>query len=178
MDTFEKLAEKGNGGANVQGERQRGASRDPADPRLSQLRAMLDESPRVQSLIQQQQILNPTYREADPAPAQSEENRTGLPDRLKAGVESTAILFGEMDIAIIAGLKVVLLAGLVLLGREAGLGLWFGVGLGAAGLCGLRQLWLIRRREPAECLRAFANNAWFGGAIFVGIALDYLFRGA
>jgi 4-hydroxybenzoate polyprenyltransferase len=99
-------------------------------------------------------------------------------DDLKAGVESTAILFGEMDIAIIAGLKVVLLAGLVLLGREAGLGLWFGIGLGAAGLSGLRQLWLIRRRDPEECLRAFANNAWFGGAIFVGIALDYVFRGA
>jgi len=99
-------------------------------------------------------------------------------DDLKLGIQSTAILFGEMDIAIIAGLKIVLLAGLVLLGREVGLGLWFGVGLGAAALLGLRQLWLIRRREPDNCLRAFANNAWFGGAIFAGILLDYLFRSA
>jgi len=97
-------------------------------------------------------------------------------DDLKLGIQSTAILFGEMDIAIIAGLKIVLLAGLVLLGREVGLGLWFGVGLGAAALLGLRQLWLIRRRDPDECLRAFANNAWFGGAIFAGIVLDYIFR--
>jgi len=37
-------------------------------------------------------------------------------DDLKMGIQSTAILFGEMDIAIIAGLKIVLLAGLVLLG--------------------------------------------------------------
>jgi 4-hydroxybenzoate polyprenyltransferase len=97
-------------------------------------------------------------------------------DDLKLGIQSTAILFGEMDIAIIAGLKLVLLAGLLLLGRSAELGVWFLVGLAAAVLFSLRQLYLIRRRQPAECLRAFWNNAWFGGAIFVGIALDYIFR--
>jgi 4-hydroxybenzoate polyprenyltransferase len=99
-------------------------------------------------------------------------------DDIRLGVQSTAILFGEMDVAIIAGLKLVLLGGLLLLGQDAGLGLWFRIGLVAAALLGLRQLWLIHRRDPADCLRAFANNAWFGGAIFVGIALDYLFRGA
>jgi 4-hydroxybenzoate polyprenyltransferase len=97
-------------------------------------------------------------------------------DDLKVGIQSSAILFGEMDIAIIAGLKIVLLAGMLLLGHDAGLGLWFGIGLGAAALFGLRQLWLIRRRDPAGCLQAFANNAWFGGAIFVGIVLDYILR--
>lgn len=97
-------------------------------------------------------------------------------DDLKLGIQSTAILFGEMDIAIIAGLKLVLLAGLLLLGKSAELGSWFLVGLAAAVLFGLRQIYLIRRRDPAECLQAFWNNAWFGGAIFVGIALDYIFR--
>lgn len=97
-------------------------------------------------------------------------------DDLKLGIQSTAILFGEMDIAIIAGLKLVLLAGLLLLGRSAELGTWFLVGLAAAVLFSLRQLYLIRRRQPAECLQAFWNNAWFGGAIFAGIALDYIFR--
>jgi 4-hydroxybenzoate polyprenyltransferase len=98
-------------------------------------------------------------------------------DDLRLGVQSTAILFGEMDIAIIAGLELVLLAGLLLLGEGVGLGLWFRIGLVAALLFALHQLWLIRRRDPAACLRAFGNNAWFGGAIFVGIALDYVFRG-
>jgi 4-hydroxybenzoate polyprenyltransferase len=97
-------------------------------------------------------------------------------DDLKLGIQSTAILFGEMDIAIIAGLKLILLAGLLLLGRSAELGVWFLVGLAAAVLFSLRQLYLIRRRQPAECLQAFWNNAWFGGAIFAGIALDYIFR--
>ena len=98
-------------------------------------------------------------------------------DDLKVGIHSTAILFGDMDVAIIGILQVVLLTGLVLVGRSVELGLWYLVGLvAAAGFC-LRQLWLIRRRDPADCLRAFWNNSWFGGAVFAGILLDYLFSG-
>lgn len=97
-------------------------------------------------------------------------------DDLKLGIQSTAILFGEMDVAIIAGLQAVLLAGLSLVGQRAELGLWFWLGLVAAACFAFRQYWLIRERQPADCLRAFWNNAWFGGAVFVGIALDYLFR--
>ena len=99
-------------------------------------------------------------------------------DDLKLGVQSTAILFGEMDIAIIAGLLLVLIGGLLLVGQSAGLGLWFWLGLAAAAGFGLRQLWLIRERDPEACLAAFMNNAWFGGAVFAGIVLDYLFRAA
>lgn len=97
-------------------------------------------------------------------------------DDLKVGIQSTAILFGEMDIAIVAGLQAVLLIGLLLLGQSAELGLWFLIGLVAAACFALRQLYLIRNRDPADCLRAFWNNVWFGGAIFAGIALDYIFR--
>jgi len=35
---------------------------------------------------------------------------------------------------------------------------------------------LIRDRDRGRALRAFLNNAWLGGAVFAGIALDYLFR--
>jgi 4-hydroxybenzoate polyprenyltransferase len=94
----------------------------------------------------------------------------------RLGVQSTAILFGEMDVAMLAGLMLVLLGGLSLVGQRAELGLWFWIGLTAAALFGLRQIYLIRNRNPADCLRAFAINAWFGGAIFAGILLDYLFR--
>lgn len=97
-------------------------------------------------------------------------------DDLKVGIHSTAILFGEMDVAIIAVLQIVLLGGMVLVGRSAELGLWFLIGLVAAAGFAWRQLWLIRRRDPEDCLRAFWNNAWFGGAIFAGIVLDYIFR--
>jgi 4-hydroxybenzoate polyprenyltransferase len=96
-------------------------------------------------------------------------------DDLKLGVHSTAIWFGEMDVAIVGGLQLVLLGGLLLVGRSAELGLWFLVGLAGAAVFALRQLWLVRERDPERCLRAFWNNAWFGGSIFAGIVLDYLF---
>lgn len=95
-------------------------------------------------------------------------------DDIKVGIKSTAILFGEMDRAILAGLQVVLLGGLMLLGPSQSLGLWYYLGLGAATLCALRQQYLIRDRDPARCLQAFNNNAWLGGAVFAGIALDYV----
>jgi 4-hydroxybenzoate polyprenyltransferase len=99
-------------------------------------------------------------------------------DDIKLGVMSTAILFGEMDVAIIAGLMLTLLLGLLLVAKSASLGPWFLLGLLAAFALGLRQLYLIRRRDPDDCLKAFWNNAWLGAAIFAGLALDYLFRSA
>jgi 4-hydroxybenzoate polyprenyltransferase len=39
----------------------------------------------------------------------------------------------------------------------------------------VRQQYLIRRRDPADCFRAFLNNNLFGLAVFGGILLDYMF---
>jgi 4-hydroxybenzoate polyprenyltransferase len=97
-------------------------------------------------------------------------------DDLKIGVRSTAILFGELDRAFIGGLQLLLLATLYLVGRGAGLGAWYYGGLAAATLFGLYQQLLLKDREPSSSFRAFLNNAWLGGAVFGGIALDYLFR--
>ena len=33
------------------------------------------------------------------------------------------------------------------------------------------------RSEPEACFRAFNNNHYVGLAVFIGIALDYLYRG-
>lgn len=98
-------------------------------------------------------------------------------DDLKIGVRSTAVLVGDLDRAFIGVLQVLLLASLVLVGRSAGLGAWYHGGLVAATLFGLYQARLVKDREGPECFRAFLNNAWFGGAVFVGILLDYTFRG-
>ena len=81
-----------------------------------------------------------------------------------------------MDLLILAGLKSLLFVGLFLLGRSVELGTWFLVGLVAAAAFSLRQFYLIRHRDPGGCLLAFRNNAWFGGAVFLGIALDYILR--
>lgn len=97
-------------------------------------------------------------------------------DDLKIGVRSTAILFGDMDRVFIAGLHALLFLSLVLVGQSAELGAWYFGGLGVAALFALYQLYLIRDREPDGCFRAFLNNAWLGGAVFLGMALDFTFR--
>jgi 4-hydroxybenzoate polyprenyltransferase len=101
---------------------------------------------------------------------------TDRPDDVKIGVRSTAVLFGEMDRVFIAGLQVLLLASLVLVGRSADLGVWYYGGLAAGAVFCVFQAMLIRERDVVQSFRAFLNNAWFGGAVFAGILLDYTFR--
>jgi 4-hydroxybenzoate polyprenyltransferase len=96
---------------------------------------------------------------------------------VRLGVRSTAILFGDMDRALLGALQASMLVGLGLVGQGAGLGRWFYAGLAIAAVLGLYQQYLIRNRDPASCLHAFLNNAWLGGAIFAGILLDYVFSG-
>ncbi|MDX1823871.1 MAG: 4-hydroxybenzoate octaprenyltransferase [Thiohalomonadales bacterium] len=95
-------------------------------------------------------------------------------DDLKAGVKSTAILFGDADRVIIALLQGMMLLGLVLLGQQLELGVAYYLGLIVAVGLGLYQQYLIRDRQPARCFTAFLNNNWLGAAIFVGLVLSYL----
>jgi 4-hydroxybenzoate polyprenyltransferase len=96
-------------------------------------------------------------------------------DDLKIGVRSTAILFADMDRLFIGMLQAMLLIALLLIGEAAQLGRWYYGGLALATAFGLYQQWLIRARDPEDCLRAFRNNAWLGTIVFVGLALDYVF---
>jgi 4-hydroxybenzoate polyprenyltransferase len=97
-------------------------------------------------------------------------------DDLVIGVRSSAILFGRADRGIVALLQGGALALLTLAGYLAQLGHWYWLGIGTAALFSLYQQYLIRRRDPAECFRAFLNNNLLGLAVFGGILLDYLFR--
>ncbi len=96
-------------------------------------------------------------------------------DDLKIGVKSTAILFGDMDLAIIGILQVTMLGILLLVGVNAGLGAVYYAGLGAAGMLFLYQQYLTRGRDRAGCFAAFLNNNYVGAVIFAGLVLDYLF---
>lgn len=94
-------------------------------------------------------------------------------DDIPAGIKSTAILFGHYDRLIIAALQLLCLLTLYLAGRAFELGLYFNLSLVvSAGLFGYQQ-YLIRRREPDACFKAFLHNNWVGMAIFSGIALHY-----
>jgi 4-hydroxybenzoate polyprenyltransferase len=96
-------------------------------------------------------------------------------DDVKIGVRSSAILFGDSDRHIIAVLQIMTLLSLFLVGRIIRMGNWYSVGLGAAAVFFVYQLWLIRDRDRDACFRAFLNNNYVGMAVFIGMALEYQF---
>jgi len=97
-------------------------------------------------------------------------------DDLKIGVKSTAILFGEADRVIIGVIQLLLMAVLLLVGRQAELGGFYFAGLGVGSLLLAYQQKLIWLRQPADCLKAFLHNNWFGMAVFLGIVADIIAR--
>jgi 4-hydroxybenzoate polyprenyltransferase len=98
-------------------------------------------------------------------------------DDLAIGVRSSAILFADLDRVLIGVLQVLMLAALVLVGRSMHYGPWYEGGVWAASVLFMWQQWLIHRREPQACLRAFQNNRYVGLAVFVGILLQYVYAG-
>ena len=96
-------------------------------------------------------------------------------DDLKIGVKSSAILFADMDKFLIGVMQAMMIYALVLVGHNMEFGRWYEAGVTAAALFFLWQQWLIRRREPAGCLRAFLNNQYVGLAVFAGILLQYVY---
>jgi 4-hydroxybenzoate polyprenyltransferase len=94
-------------------------------------------------------------------------------DDLKVGVKSTAILFGELDRAIIGLIQIMLMLDLILIGWQADLGIYFYLGLCIAASLAAYQQVLIIGRKSQQCFRAFLNNNYFGLVVFIGIVLNY-----
>ena len=97
-------------------------------------------------------------------------------DDLKIGVKSTAVLFGEVDLFVIAGLQLLMLLALVLIGYRAELGFWYYLSVALSAAMMAWHLWLARDRQPAGCFRAFLMNHRIGMVIFIGIVLHYTFH--
>jgi len=96
-------------------------------------------------------------------------------DDLKIGIKSTAILFGDRDREIMAGLQLVIIGLLISIGQMEQLGGFYYTGIAvAAGLSAYQQK-LIYNRDKVLCFKAFLNNNYFGLAVFVGLLLDYAF---
>lgn len=95
-------------------------------------------------------------------------------DDIKIGIKSTAILFGNADKAIIAGLQIGSLIPMILLGQQREFSHAYYLGLFAALGFFIYQQYLIRDRNEDACLKAFLNNHWVGTVIFIGIVVDYL----
>lgn len=97
-------------------------------------------------------------------------------DDRKIGVKSTALLFGDMDLFVIAGLQALMLAALVFVGLRAELGFWFYASVACAGGFMAYHQWLARDRQPAGCFAAFLHNHYIGLVVLIGIVLHYSFN--
>jgi 4-hydroxybenzoate polyprenyltransferase len=97
-------------------------------------------------------------------------------DDVRIGVQSSAILFGDLDRLMLAVMQLMVLYTLLLIGRDLHFDGGYRVGLIAGACLFLWQQWLIRRRDRDACLQAFQNNNYFGLAIFIGLLLEYTTR--
>jgi 4-hydroxybenzoate polyprenyltransferase len=95
-------------------------------------------------------------------------------DDIKAGVKSTAILFGDDDLVIQGILQGSFVLVMLLLGQQ--LEMTWSYYCGLIGVIGLfvYQQWLCRHRAPAACFKAFLNNNWVGLTMFIAIVVHYI----
>lgn len=97
-------------------------------------------------------------------------------DDKKIGVKSTAVLFGEVDLFVIAGLQGLMVVALTLIGYRAELGFWYYLSVVVAAGLMAWHLWLARDRKPDGCFQAFLKNHYIGMVVFIGIVLHYTFN--
>ena len=97
-------------------------------------------------------------------------------DDIRIGIKTAAITFGRFDVAAVMLCYASMLALLAMIGMRLQFGLYYYLGLGAAGLISLYHYSLIRERRREDCFKAFLHNNWVGGVIFAGIAANYVWR--
>ena len=92
-------------------------------------------------------------------------------DDLKLGLRTSAITFGQWDVAIVAICYAVTLLLMAVAGVGLELGFAYYAGLIVAGTIAVRHIGWIRTRDRGACFRAFLHNTWFGFAVFAGAAV-------
>jgi 4-hydroxybenzoate polyprenyltransferase len=97
-------------------------------------------------------------------------------DDAKIGIRTSALTFGRFDVAAVAACYAIYVIGMVAIGRIHALGIVYYAAIAAASLIAAQHVWMIRRRDPAACFRAFLGNHWLGMVVFAGIALDLAVR--
>ena len=97
-------------------------------------------------------------------------------DDIRIGINTAAITLGRFDVAAVMLCYAAMLALLAMIGWSLGFGVFYYLGLAAAGLLMLYHYTLIRSRGREGCFKAFLHNNWVGGVIFAGIAANYAWR--
>jgi 4-hydroxybenzoate polyprenyltransferase len=94
-------------------------------------------------------------------------------DDRRAGAKSTALLFGDLDVPVIAALFALAGTAMALLGHRLGFGLVYWLGLAVAAGFVAQQFAQGRSRHPEDCFAAFLANNRVGMAVFGGVALHF-----
>ena len=90
-------------------------------------------------------------------------------DDMEAGAKSTAILFGDLDLAAISAMFCMMLLTLIAMGRASQLNQYFYVGLALMAMQFAGQIYYAKGREPARCFGAFLANQWVGLTLFLSV---------
>ncbi len=95
-------------------------------------------------------------------------------DDIKAGIKSTAILFGDLDYVIIAIIQAMMILVLLLLGLKLEMNTPYYLSLVFTVILFAYQNKLLRTRNIANYFKAFLNNNWVGLILFCGIFFSYV----
>lgn len=89
-------------------------------------------------------------------------------DDIELGIKSTAILFGDADIAIVSLIHSAALLGWIAVAQHERLNHYFWWGFAGAAAVVVYQMWIARSRQREACFRAFKLNNWYGLALTAG----------
>ncbi|KAG6915308.1 hypothetical protein DXG01_012231 [Tephrocybe rancida] len=97
-------------------------------------------------------------------------------DDIKAGNNSTAVLFGDYVRPILAVFATVFVCGLTLAGQLNQQGLWYYLAVGATALHLLWQLSTLQPDVSADCWEKFKSNGHLGYLLMAGLTMDYVVK--
>lgn len=92
-------------------------------------------------------------------------------DDSKFGIKSSALALGRYDTLFIGLMSFSFVSLLIGVGIYLNMQAIYYLMLVCAGMLLLYQQYLIMDRKPEDCFKAFLNNAWVGGIIFLGFVL-------
>ena len=95
-------------------------------------------------------------------------------DDKKIGIKSSALFFGDKDIAYALNLHLFVIFCFILLGLFNKYGFLYYIFVGISLLSVTYQHLLVKSRKPYQCISAFENNNIFGLIITFGLLFNYI----
>ena len=95
-------------------------------------------------------------------------------DDLKIGIKTSAITFGQYDVAAVMVCYALFIIIMAALGAQAGWNWMYFAALLIAAAIAVYHYILIQDRDRMSCFKAFLNNHWLGMTVFIGVVLGTL----